>query len=231
MTIDKVHDFLDFIIDKKMQAWFAPPEKDDILDRAQMEWFVQLYGNPREYQAGRYVPNIAYGVSQRINDSLAPFKKNATFTSDSTGLITLPSDYLHLLSLNTNEVSADAGRTVYRPVQIINEDELIERLESQVCPVSLSDPIGIINSEKKIQLFPTSTQVGKIYYMRRPVVPVYGYTQTGRVITYDAGTSTQLEWDEVNINHIMVKALEYLGINLSANDLTTMMNEKDKTGV
>jgi len=100
---------MDFIIDKVAQAWYSPPELDDILERGQMAWFIELYGNPRQYQPGRYVPNMAYGVSQKINDSLTPFKMTAAFTSASDGLVTLPNDYLHLLSLNTNEVNADAG--------------------------------------------------------------------------------------------------------------------------
>lgn len=231
MTIDKVHDDMDFIIDKYRQAWFSPPEKDAMLDRAQMTWFMELYGNPRQYQPGRFVPSMAYGVSQKISDSLSPFKKIAAFTSDVDGIVSLPVDYVHLLSLNTSEVNADAGRAVLRPVQILNEDEIIERLESQVCPVSVSDPIGIINGAKKIQLFPAAVQVGKIFYMRRPVAPVYGYTQVGRVITYDSLTSTQLEWDEPNINTVMIKALQFLGINLSSSDLVQILNEKDKSGV
>lgn len=221
---------MDFIIDKQQQAWYSPTEKDDMLHRAQMSWFMELYGNPRTYQPGRYTPPIAYGVSQKINDSLSPFKKVAAFTSNSSGIITLPSDYIHLLALNTSEV-LPSGTVVKRPVQILNEDELITRLESQLCPVSVSDPIGIENSEKKIQLFPESTQTGKIYYMRMPVAPVYSYTQTGRVITYDNATSVQLEWDEPNVNTIMIKALSFIGINLQAMDLVQIMDIKDKQGV
>lgn len=231
MRIDKVHDFMDFIIDKQMQAYYSPPEKDSLLDRAQMTWYMELYGNPRQYQPGRYTPNMAYGVSQKINDSLSPFKVVATFTSDSSGVVTLPSNYIHLLALNTTESNADAGRNVLRPVQILNEDELIERLESQVCPVSLSDPIGIESSSKKILLYPEVAQVGKIYYMRKPVAPVYDFTQAGRVITYVNVTSTQMEWDEPNMNTIIAKALGYVGINLGAQDIIQLMELKDKQGV
>lgn len=222
---------MDLITDKQQQIFFSPPEKDNALDRAQMWWFMELYGNPRQYQPSRYAPSISYGVSQKINDSLSTFKKIASFTSAADGLITLPVDYVHLLALNTNEVSAEAGRTVYRPVQILNEDELVERLESQLCPVSVSDPIGIINSTLKIQLFPQVTQVGKLYYLRKPVAPVYGYTQTGRVITYDPLTSTQLEWDDPNVNQIMIKALEFLGMNMGETELVQMMDAKDKEGI
>lgn len=221
---------MDFIIDKQQQAWYSPPEKDDMLDRAQMSYFMELYGNPRQYQPSRYVPSISYGVSQKINDSLSPFKVIAAFTADATGIITLPSNYVHLLALNTSEVLA-GGTVVLRPVQPLNEDELIERLESQLCPVSVSDPVCILNSEKKIQLFPEVAQVGKLYYLRKPAAPVFGYTQSGRVITYDPLTSTQLEWDDPSVNTIMLKALSFIGINLQANDLVQIMEAKEKMGV
>lgn len=222
---------MDFIIDKQVEAFYTPAEKDAMLDRAQMSFFMEMYGNPRQYQPSHYVPSVSYGVSQKINDCLSPFKMVASFTSDSGGVITLPNDYIHLLALNTNETSTDAGRTVFRPVQILNEDELISRLESQVCPVSLADPVGIENSSKKIQLFPLTQQVGTIYYLRKPVAPVFGFTQVGRVITYSPGTSTQLEWDEPSTNTIMIKALQFIGVNLQATDIVQYTESKDKQGV
>lgn len=230
MTIDKVHDDILFIADKVQGSYFSHEEIDRVLDMAQRSWFMELYGNPKQYQPGRYTPSISYGVSQKINDSLAPFKKTASFTSDVTGVVTLPTDYLHLLSMHTLEMLSS---TVYkRPVRIINEDELVNRLNSQVCPVLSSDPIGILNATKLVQLFPdTLSQAGKIYYLRVPAVPEFGYIQSGVSITYDPTASTQLEWDDLNINQIINKALVLLGINLKDAEVIQLSMAQDNKGV
>jgi hypothetical protein len=51
---------------------------------------------------------------------------------------------------------------------------------------------------------------------------------SGRVIVYDAVGSTQLQWRESEINAIVLKSLQTLGINLSANDLAEWGNQKSQ---
>jgi hypothetical protein len=52
-------------------------------------------------------------------------------------------------------------------------------------------------------------------FLRRPAAPVYGYSQVSRVITYNSGTSTQLEWNDLFINLVIYRALSVLGVQLS----------------
>ena len=46
-----------------------------------------------------------------------------------------------------------------------------------------------------------------------------GYTQTGRTITYDPNTSTQLEFTDVYINNIIARTLKFWGINMAEQDI------------
>jgi hypothetical protein len=59
---------------------------------------------------------------------------------------------------------------------------------------------------------------------------VFGYTQSGRTITYSSGTSTQLEWKQNDLMNVIVIALQYIGINLDANGVLQYANAKDKEG-
>ena len=227
MNINDVHRVILFILDKEQNGFISHDEIDDQLDRAQMVLFNNYFVNPKIPASAQ--PQI-YSENQRIHDSLSPFKDRYTFTNTPSGVVTLPSDFMHLLSLYTTLYSSTLSRNIYSSVQILNEEELIERLESQVIPVSADDPIGIMNKQNKIQLFPETAQSGGVYYMRKPLKPVFGYTQSGRNVTYNSGTSIQLEWKESDIQNIIVIALSYLGINLSSADIVQYSEGKIAQG-
>mgnify|MGYP003342622163 FL=1 len=95
---------------------------------------------------------------------------------------------------------------------------------------SADDPVAIMNSNNLIQLFPEVASTGAVYYFKRPAVPVFGYTQSGRTITYNAGTSTQLEWRDQDINNIIVIALQYYGLNMKAQDIVQFGQVKEAQG-
>lgn len=229
MNINDIHNVILFYINKAQQGFITHEEIDLALDRAQMVLFDQYHTNPK-------IPAKAqtelYGESQRIDDSLSPFKMKYTFNGVATpsGVITLPSDYMHFISLYTTTYNGQLGRNVYSSVQVLSEDELIERLESQVIPISVDDPVAIMNSQNRIQLFPEVASTGAIYYFRRPLVPKFAYTQVGRVITYDSGNSVQLEWREMDINNIIVIALQYYGLNLTSQDIVQFGAAKEAQG-
>ena len=229
MDINDVHRVILFVLDKEQNGYVSHEEIDDQLDRAQMVLFNQYFNNPKLPAAAQ--PQV-YSENQRIHDSLAPFKEKYTFLTTDTpsGVLTLPAGFMHLLGLYTSVYNATLSRNVYSGVQVLNEEELIERLESQVIPVSVDDPICIMNKQNKIQLFPETAQSGAVYYLRKPVKPVFGYTSSGRAITYSSGASTQLEWKESDIQNIIVIALSYLGINLSSAEVIQYAEDKIAQG-
>lgn len=208
MALDEDYAFLDFWINKYFGTYYSPEEKDLIVDRAQMSLFNDYYDK--------------FGASQRLNDALAPFKRGFVFTNASSpgGLILLPDEYQNLLSVYTVVQDATTGLPVNRPVPILNEDEKVARDNSQIYPPTLWDPYGMVVQNWDVQLFPAVPMAGKVYYLTRPVAPKFGYNiVSGRVIVYDPGSSTQLEWAEKDKNSILIKALSYIGINLREQDV------------
>jgi hypothetical protein len=185
-------DFLNF--------WIA--ELVELLHRGQMAVFA-------DYQS-------KYATSQNVKDALAPFRESYPFLpADSTGgLIEIADDdYSNFLACHIQHTSG--GRTIYAPVQLYNEDEIADRLNSQVDPVTATAPIGEMTGVGTIQLYPATTYTGKITYLRKPTKPVFGYTLiSGRVVVYNENTSTELEWGEKQVGEILVKSLQSLGINL-----------------
>jgi hypothetical protein len=154
-----------------------------------------------------------YGATQILHDAIRKLRTQIQFTSASDGMVSFASDYLHMIG-NPYTVT---GSTV-NAVRFVNEDELPYALTSQLRPVSTSKPIAK-DSSVGFQLYPQSTQTGFYNYLRRPNTPVLGYTQSGRTITYNPNTSTQLEFTDVYINNIIARALKFYGINMAEQDI------------
>lgn len=217
MTLDKAYTFLNFWINKSQGGFYPPDQLDALVDRAQMALYDDYY--------------IKYATSQRVDDALAPFKSVFTFTNVAGGLVVSPADYLDLLTVYTASVDS-TGRVVNRPVQIISEDQLPVRLNSQIVPVTVTDPIAFITTNWNLQLFPQVPQSGTVYYLRRPKAPFFSYTLvSGRVIVYNPGSSVQLEWGDKDVNDILIKALDYIGINLSEQDVLQWAGAKDSANI
>lgn len=208
-NINDIHNIIEFIVRKERGIFLTIDEIDLMLDKAQLEcinfWFEE------------------YGKTQVIHDALQQIKvTNYQFTSNGGGQVNFQSNYLHLLA----GVYTVTGSTVNK-VRFVQTDELPDALTAQLRKVSTSNPIAI-DTASGFQLYPQSVQIGFYSYIRRPNKPVFGYTQVGRVITYDPNTSTQLEWSDIYVNKIIAKSLAYYGINMDEDKLVQFSMMEDK---
>ncbi len=214
MSISDIFDRLNFYINKFTGGFYTITELEEILDAGQLALYADL--KPK------------YATSQLVKDSLVPFRRIWDFTPSDTisGYIVVPDlTYLDLLDLQIT--FAISNRTMYYPVEMINEDERANRLNSQIDPVTVTGPVGEQTAPRYFRMYPLSGYTGTVTYLRRPVKPVFGYsTVSGRIIVYDPATSTQLEWKETDINQIILKALEIAGVNLSAAELAQFAEQK-----
>lgn len=229
MDIKTIHDTVLFYLNKEQNGYVTHEEIDEVLDRAQMVLFNQYHTNPK---IPAQAQSAVYGESQRMDDALSPFKATYTLNAGNTpgGLITLPAGYMHLINLYTTTFNSQLGRNVYSGVQMLSEEELVERLESQVIPVTSEDPVGIMLSQNRIQLYPATTATGQVNYFTRPVKPVFAYTQVGRVVTYNQAGSTQMLWKDMDINNIISTALSYFGLNFSSQEVMQFAELKNAQG-
>jgi hypothetical protein len=198
-NINDIYNQMLFIVRKERGVFVTVNEAMQTLDNAQLEATEEWFST--------------YGATQIIHDAIRKLRVQKSFTSDSTGLVTFDADYLHLIG-GAYTVS---GSTINN-VRFLNEDELALALKSQLRAVSTSNPIAI-DASVGFRLYPAATQSGFYNYLRRPATPVLGYTQSGRTITYDPNTSTQLEFTDVYINNIISRALKFWGINMAEQDI------------
>jgi hypothetical protein len=212
MTIDKIHSRILLVLDQEISGYNTPPEIDRALDMASM-WCFNEYAS-------------LYAVNQTAREALAPFIYSLDFVTDALGVFdvvnSLPTDefFIKLLTMDVvvNDTTAPsyvAGQNRYYAVDFIGDDEFASRMNSQLNPPSAKSPLGLVNGKGLYKLYPLQVHAGKMRFLRKPAAPVFGFSESGRVITYDAVTSTQLEWNNLFINRVIARALSILGVNLS----------------
>lgn len=211
-SINDIYNFMLDVARKERGLFLTVSRAMSELDAAQLEKFEDDFKQ--------------YKINQTISDSLSLFKvTNLQFTSSASGAITFPSDYSHFL----DDIFTVTGSTVNKCTQL-KEDEKADALTMQLRPISTSNPY-YENTATGIQLYPQSQQTGFYSYLRRPATPVLAYTQSGRTLTYDPTGSTQLEWYDNFVNDIISRALRYLGIYMSENQIiefSQLNSEKTK---
>lgn len=217
MNISEIHDFIDLITSKERGGFNTIEEKDSALDRGSLTLF-EFYRK-------------IYAKSIEAKEALSPFRDKYDYTTNGTGEISISSgfDFVHLLSMDVmvNNPDAPSGFNPDRrfPVMFPNEDELADRRNSQLKQPTRTSPIADILGTGWYNLYPEVVHSGTIYFLTRPNKPVFGYTQSGRTITYDPATSTQLQWSEPYLNQVIFLAIRFLGVNLNNEVLNQIMNQ------
>jgi len=214
LNIFQVFNTVNFYINKAQASYLSVQEVMDMLNI----WQIALYN---QYQAIK-------GTSERIDTALSPFKVQKIFTTADTpsGVLTFPDTYFDIISLTATPTINGAPRQ--RPVDFPTESERSFREASQLIPNTVNDPFGEIVSKGSVQLYPKVPQSGTAWYYRMPAVPVLATTLiSGRVLMYNAGGSTQLEWSDKDINTIIIRALSGVGINLSEEDVQNWAMQKE----
>lgn len=192
--IDAIHNLITFIERKQTGVYHSHEEIDAALNAGQLEFVKESYKN-KDYDALDLIKVSGFAL-----------------TSDTVGKVTYPSDFLYQLTVFAGTLPAPI------PIREVEEDELPDAILSQLRPISTAKPI-YVDTARGITIFPQTVYPVILYYFRLPATPKYGYLQTGRVITYDPTSSTQLEFYDIFIDRIIAKALAYLGINTSEDDV------------
>jgi hypothetical protein len=216
VTLQEGFDFLNFWINKSTGAWYTISELEAVVDRGQMSLYSDI--QPK------------YATSQHIKDALAPFRDFYNFTTLVSGFVIVPANqnYLNLLDLRIYFNISDVTR--YYSVPMTNEDELSDRLNSQIDPVTITSPVGEQTAPGSFRLYPANAYNGTVRFLRRPVKPVFAYTTISeRVIVFDEANSTNLEWTEEWYNAVLLKALSSIGINLTSQEISNYAEMKTQS--
>lgn len=210
MRIDTAYDLTVYILRKERNGFVSIEDWNLVVPRAQIDVYNDFYDS---------IPK-----GQKTHDALAPFKSVLTFTTATSpaGVVTMPDDYVHLITGNVTVSSVDY------PIIFPEEDEMAyAKNPNGLRAPSATFPIGEETSLGVFQLTPATPQAGKMWYYRQPAIPVYNFTLNGREIVYD-NTSVDFEFADIYQNKIIAKALESFGVNLSDQEVFQYAMLKDK---
>lgn len=159
-----------------------------------------------------------FNQTGEISYFLDTFLNTVTAAVPGTGLCPYPTGYIQAASIRYI-YSPPTGSAVQVPVQEISNKDWGMQNASQLKANSLEFP-KYSEFPVNLRFLPITIASVIIDYFKLPVEPVWGYTVSvsGRPV-YDAGTSTNFEWDDYSTDEIAGNYLSLIGCNLKDTEL------------
>lgn len=208
MIVDTVYSIMKFVINKNQQGYFSPANFNTIFPAAELQYLDYLLGEFQQYQYGRPVPRVQFGMNETIRQSLTPLiGPPVSLTIDGTGLSPYPSDF--------QQVDAIYFGNPQDRIRFVSQDRLYSFLSSVIDPVA-SNPIYLIQNNG-FQFYPITLATVSLSYVKTPPKTFWASTPdaNGRPI-YDPINSVDPIWFDTDIFDVIARALKMVGVNLQA---------------
>lgn len=207
--INTVYQVVQVIFNKEQSGYLSPTEYNLVLKQVQDEIYRSYFEdiNRDQVRENKGLSNPGYGnLTDNQREKLATFMSSADLTI-SGGSYTLPSD---LYYIEEDGVITENNKVV----------DLVPNYKRGYLSQSLAAPSLVFpvcyRAGNKLYVLPT-TYVGalKIYYIRIPNDPVWGYVvgPNGDPL-YNASASTDIELHPSEFSNIVIRVLSYFGISV-----------------
>lgn len=217
MDIDKVYTYIAKTIANKAQTGnLTPSDFNSLMPRAFQQWVFKTYDDMTD---GR-----GWQSHQAITDDLRfLLVRNKVMQVPASGELSIPSDYLHLSSINYNYSQLINGQTVttLKPVDIVRDNERSAFTDSAIYAPLLAAKKYVISAffDTYLQFYPSNVGRVEFTYLRQPIDPVWNFTVVNGRPVYDPLTSVDLEAPDEAVDEIAMIALSLFGINIRDNEL------------
>jgi hypothetical protein len=224
MDVNTAYKIIQFASAKNTQQGFVSPEDFNtvLMPTAQQQYVDYLLGEFQQYKDRRPIAVVQLGEGEKIRESIAPLIYNTILAPNSTtGIASFPSDY----------EATDAMWNIYGfyNIRFTNQPRLASFWQSSIDPIS-SNPVYLLKHEG-FQFYPENIGLAKLSYVRRPPAIVWGYVlDSNGIPVYNASTSQQPVWGEVDMMNIISRALLLLGVNLDTSTLVQYANQVKNGG-
>lgn len=218
---------------KQQRGYLSFDEFTRIVNHVQELYFVELYSNPKTYQAGRPIAPMTAGQSQMVLDALNPFNKSVIATVDSLGVMALPNDYRHHIAtygitpelIDTCE-ELDRGIIRMSEIPIRRKNEVAGRLQSKKFAPTIQRPI-MVQYESHYQFYPHNIQKVEFNYYRNPTPCKLAYTKVNNMQVYNPALTVELEWQEEQQRLLVGKVLSFVAMLTDEDKLLQFGEMKD----
>ncbi len=203
MTIGEMHDTIKFLKNQGQGGYHSPEEIDRALNMGSFDKYNE--------------EKIEFERTQKISGDLANFKTSSSITI-SGGFGVIPDGY---------DYATNASTSTGRQIDIIPESEWFSRVNDPIAVPNSSYPIIAIRDQ--VQVVPDSLTPVVLYYLKKPAVVEYVYSDSGGDITPNPGASTDSDWTETAQTDIILRACSYLAIPLGDDPLIKLKAYKKQT--
>jgi hypothetical protein len=207
---------------KAQQGTLTPAQYNLSINTGQNMWLDYLRGEYQKYQPGRPVSVVEFSQNEMIRTSLSPLIYGALLTPNPiTGIAPYPSDF--------EFTDAMWGQYGFYKIKFVQQGRLASNYNSVIDPIQ-SNPIYLIKHEG-FQFYPETIGTTSLSYVRTPPGIVWAYTEdaNGRPI-YDPLNSVSPVWANTDMMQVIVRALQFIGLNLDLPLVLQYANEIKNTG-
>lgn len=221
MNVNDVYRICQYAVNKAQNGYLTPAEFNLTINQAQISYQDYLMGEFQQYQYGRPQARINYSQNENTRQRLTPLITKTTLTINTgTGLAPAPSDFL--------QVDAMWKPDGLHRVRFVPQDSLYSYHSSQIDPIE-DNPIYLLQNDQ-FQFYPIDLGTAILSYVKSAPAIVWGYTTVSGRPVYDAGTSVQPVWAEIDILEIITRALKLIGLNLQDGAVMQYANQINQTG-
>ena len=220
MNVNDMYRICQYAINKAQNGYLTSSEFNLLVKQAQTSYQDYLLGEFQQYQYGRAQARINYSQNENIRQRLSPLITETTLSIDAnSGEAIYPSDY----------VQADAVRTsTFDRVRYVQQDSLYSYYNSEIDPIA-TNPIYLLEPTG-LQFYPKTIGTAILTYVKDAPTIVWAYTTVSGRPVYDAGSSTQPVWDNVDLLEIIARALKLVGVSLQIGQVEQYANQVTQQG-
>lgn len=181
-----------------------------------------LLGQFVSYQYGKPISKVQFGMNEIVRQRITPLiDPPSAITIDATGLAPYPNDFQQVDAIYTSTKDR---------VRFVPQHKLYSYLTSVIDPVA-TNPIFLIESDG-FRFYPNTnynaiTLPGvTLSYVKTPPTIVWASLPDGqgRPI-YNSGGSTAPVWYDTDMMEIIARALQMVGVNLQAPEITNFSQQ------
>lgn len=200
ISVKALYDSVQRMAAKDQKGYNMPDDFNGDLDNVQLEVAEYIYQ--------------FFEINSKAVDILGPFIPRIEPSSNSTGAVAKPSDYLHLIALDFKVSS-----TVYYPIEYygVNGAMISQQIPQRAADAS-KNRYRYSYENTAIQIYPKALCTVRMSYLKRPPTASIAFTEntsgTEDFLVYDAGASVDLEWSETCFNLFLALMLEKLGVQI-----------------
>ena len=210
MVINDVYNLVAFIFNKQKSGHITPTKFNVAIKAASRELFDDLY---RTYEDTQY-----------ISDELRVFLKTSALTPNSTtGVIGLPSDYSHKVSIRTT--------TNNYPVDLVKAEQWGYRINNSLVAPTARRPVARVREDNQLEFRPLGLSFTLDYFQKDLEGIEWAYTIVSGKETFDEGSSTDVLWSSNVVNQLARRVLEQFGVSLKDTDVFSYSNQTKQTEI